>query len=492
MTLQDSRYQHLIHSRQFLCGPRAVQAISLGGRESFRGLEIDFHLDLVATKRQFDGCEILCLGHILDPHAPQLTNAEILVRLVQGASSFEAVEEATSRLGGRWLLFVGIGDECRLYPDAAGTKSAFYTVRPDGVWIASQPGLLVTALPIRDNNDMRTSFGVGLHNATSWPCAATPFDGVRQLLPNQFLDLCTGQVRRLWPRAPIPRLDLDTAATVVAELLRGSIAAVLARGSVAMPLTGGFDSRTLFACAGDMRERIRFFTVAGYNSAHYDRSVPRQLGRKFGVDVGVVRPKPYPEGFWELLQGNTARMWWDPADYMVYTFCAANTQFILFGLLAEIARCFYYPDGRHPTNLTPRMLADVARFGEHPIAEAAFAEWLSSVPADSDVATLDLFYWEHRAGNWVAMTCTTYDAVADIIAPYNCRLLLEAALGVDTVHRASPHAFHQRVCAISEPGTLSIPFNFSRVDQLQALAARFVPWRLRNAANRLRMRMAGF
>jgi hypothetical protein len=51
---------------------------------------------------------------------------------------------------------------------------------------------------------------------------------------------------------------------------------------------------------------------------------------------------------------------------------------------------------------------------------------------------------------------------------------------------------HRRICAQAEPKTLSVPFNFSRVDHLQAAVARVIPWRIRNAVQRLRIRMAGY
>lgn len=492
MSPHEEDLRRLLHSRQFICGSRDVEVPGLPRAEVFAGLALRVHRDLIVTTARHDDRELLCLGHLLDPSDPHLDNSEVLTGVLRVFDSFESLEKSTAVLGGRWLLFARLGGERRLYPDAAGTRSAFHAMLPSGLWVASQPGLIAAESGSEVDKPDWSPRSIMPPGATSWPCAATPFKGVRQLLPNSFLDLETGVTHRFWPTRPVPRLELEAAAGTVARLLTGSIAAAMSRGSVAIPLTGGLDSRTLFACAGKSRHRIRFFSVAGFHSARYDRSIPRRIGRMFGVDVRIVRPRPHPPGFGALIERNTAGMWWDPADYLVYSFSAADSRFILFGLLAEIARCFYYPDGRHPAKVTPDLLADVAHFGDHPVAMAALREWLATVPMNSEVATLDLFYWEHRAGNWVSMTCTAYDAVADILAPYNCRALLEAALGVDPVHRAYPHALHRRVCTLAEPEIMSVPVNASRLDQLCSSLSRLIPWRIRNALHRLRMQMAGF
>jgi hypothetical protein len=409
------------------------------------------------------------------------------------ASTFGTVEEATASLGGRWLLLVRIGEESRLYPDATGTKSAFYTVLENGaVWAASQPSLLAEALGVERDEESWRRFHSHATNASSWPGEITPYRGVRQLLPNHYLDLRSGDVHRFWPKAPVAPQPLEQAARYVADRLHGAIAATVARGPVAMPLTGGYDSRTLFASAGSLRSTLLFFSIRGFHIPHHDFDLPKALARKFGVQLRIVPPQRYPQEFWDVLQQNVSRMWWDVSEYMMYTFGSLGVRFVLHGMVSEIARCFYYEDGKHPEYLTPESLANIARYQGHPMAIEAFSKWLAGVPGDSGINTLDLFYWEHRAGNWASMMCTAFDTLVEPIAPYNCRELLETALGVEVAHRRAPYALHREVCRVGAAATLEVPFNTSWLDDIHEAVRRWVPWRVQNAYRQARLRIAGF
>jgi len=279
---------------------------------------------------------------------------------------------------------------------------------------------------------------------------------------------------------------------MIADMLHGTIAATVARGTAATPLTGGYDSRTLFACAGTLRSTMPFFMIGGFPIPHHDFEIPRKLARKFGAELRIVPPKKYPQDFWDVIQLNVARMWWDPSDYMLYTFGSLGVRFLLVGLISEISRCFYYKDGIHPEHVTPELLAEGSQYKGHPMAVAAFSQWLSDVPDGTGVSVLDLFYWEHRAGNWAAMGCTAFDTLIEPIAPYNCRRLLEVALGVDVAHRRTPYALHREICRVAAPETLEMPFNSSWLDQVQDVVLRWVPWRMQEAYRRTKMRMAGF
>lgn len=483
-----------VHSRQFICGPwRATARNLLCSASPGGGFVVSTHAALQVSSARRQARELLCLGSVLDPAEFSLQDHEILEAILRRMASFADFERLTAGLGGRWLMFVRIGAHLRLYPDAACTKSAFYTKLPSGeLWIASQPALLAEAIGVRTDETMKARFDGHQHNATSWPGTQTPFEGVRQLLPNHYLDLVTGCVHRFWPVADVEPVATDDAASEIARLLRGTIAAVLHRGDTALPVTAGYDSRTLLACAGPRRRELNCFTIAGHHSAYADRSIPRRLARRLGFELQVLRPQRYPEAFWQVLQQNVAGMWWDPGDYMVFTFSLLNTRFALLGLLSEIARCFYYRSGTAPAELTAETLARLAHYGDHPLAIRAFGEWLDDVPSFSALNLLDLFYWEHRAGNWAAMTCTAFDTVFEPIAPYNCRRLLERALGAPLEARTQPYLLHRRVCELAEPAISDVPFNYSVRDAMMEPLMRAVPWRLRHRLQRARMRWAGF
>jgi hypothetical protein len=483
-----------IYAKQFIVGPHTARVRNIEPRASGGSTTaVGAHRLLVVTSHSVGKTHMVALGHLMDPQHPERGNADVLKHLADNLTSFRALEERTASLGGRWALIAEIRGESRLYPDATGTKSIFHTVSADGaVWAASQPNLLSEALGVLRDEDAWSRFRSHPCSASSWPCDLTPFQNVRQLLPNHYLDLGTGEVVRFWPVEGIAHQTIELAAEHIVERLHGIMAATVARGTTATPLSGGYDSRTLYASAGSLRSKMQFFSIRGMHLPHHDFVLPQKLTRIFGDHMQIVPAQRYPKEFWSTLQHNVAGMWWDPSDYMMYTFGSLGADFLLHGMISEIARCFYYEDGEHPQTLSPRNLADLARYRGHPMAIESFSRWLAGVPRVQNLNTLDLFYWEHRVANWASMQCTGLDLLVDPIAPYNCRDLLTAGLGVHAAMRRAPHALHREICRRAEPRTLEVPFNAYWLDDVEEQLQRLVPWRIKNAYRQARMRRAGF
>lgn len=446
-----------VHGRQFVAGPGPIDGENMTERSSFGTLRIGFHKRLPIAKTEDSDCEFLLLGHVIDPERPALANREIVQRLVT-CTSFQLLESELATLGGRFLLFARIRDVARLYPDAAASKSAFYKAG----WIASQPGHF--GCPIYDGLAAWTK-------ACTWPVGETPFEGVRQLLPNHYLDLGTFQAVRFGPK-PIVKVDLDQAVHTVSRILEGTISAVLHRGPVALPITGGYDSRTLLSAAFDVRDRIQLFTVIDDHTARHDYVVPNVLARRVGRSVRFVRSTQSDD-----VSVNTCGLWRDENQSRLSAFAQADL--VLLGHLSEICRCFYWKDGV-ARNVTPTLLSRLAGFDGD--LQDSFARWINSIQSGLGIETLDMFYWESRAGIWSALCCTALDGYCDVISPYNCRLLIETGLGVDPKYRCMPYEMHQRLC---RPELRAVPFNETWLERAEELISRRLPWRLRAAFRRV-------
>ena len=402
----------------------------------------------------------MLLGHAIDPMQPDLQNRDIVRQLADVGTSFDRLQARLADLGGRWLVLARIGDELRLYPDAGGTKSVFYSA--DG-WVASQPGHF--GCPV-DRTLARYP------HAGAWPLGHTPFAGVRQLLPNHYLDLKHFRSVRFGPRRA-ETTGIETAAEEIGQILRGTIAALLKRGSVALPLTGGFDSRTLLSAAHEHLAQIRLFSILDHQTDRHDYVLPRLLARQAGRPLRFVTTfKADDVGY------NTCGLYQDPNSSRIGAFAQAD--FVLLGHLSEILRCFYWKDGEAP-RVSADSLSRLAGFSGD-LAEV-FDGWLQGVPTRSAGETLDLFYWECRGGNWSSVCCTALDGYCDVISPYNCRRLLELGLGLDPAYRRRPYELHRHLC---RPEYRAVPFNETWLESMESLLPKWFPWRLR-----LRLRHLG-
>lgn len=485
----------LLYRRQFIAGPDCSRMPEGWKVEGFgQGWYIGAHPDLVVTKVTFETKEIVCLGHIFDSENPDHDNEMVLRHILQTANSFAEFERLLVPCGGRWLLFCRFLGEKRIYPDPGGTKSAFYTAHGDtpDLWVASQPGLLSDVLGIKALEEMVRAF-IKANHGNSWPGEVTPYPGVRQLLPNHYLGITLQQARRFWPTRQIERLHIDDAVAGIYKTLNGLVEAIVRRGPTAIPLTGGHDSRALFAAAGAMRQAVTFFLIKNPNTRYHDIVVPKRVARAFSSGMRVITAEQGPPCFWTSYARNVAHMLWEPGAINFYTFGQHfSERFVVTGGVAETGRCFYYKDGNIPELVTPQYLAKVSEYSGNPIAIRSFASWLATVPSEQFVEVLDLFYIEHRVGNWLGMLHNGFDMVCEVIPAYNSRRYFEMVLGVDVVFRRKPYELFRRVCDVGAPSSSQIPFNESKLDSVARWFGKWVPWRVQTAYSSWIMKRAGF
>lgn len=394
---------------------------------------------------------VAVIGHILRPDAPRDDNALIAQRLA-ACTSFSALEDQLAVLSGRWIVIAEIGGQRRLYPDAAGSKSVFY----ERGQFASHPALL--------GYPADTSLAA-YPKAATWPVGITPYPGVRQLLPNHYLDLTTFQAVRFGPRAP-QSISLDQAVEIIGRSLRGTIEAIVQRGETALPVTAGHDSRTLVSASVGLP--LRYFTVIDERTPHHDLAIPKAIANRLRLSWRYVESV---SGQPETLGG----LWQDPNSDRLNGF--AQAPFIVLGHISEVCRCFYWKSGQERA-ATPEALADQSRLADAPVLPA-IGEWLAAIPEGID--PWDMWYWENRAGCWSSLCCSVFDLICDVVSPWNSRAVLDAGLGVDVRYRAAPYELHQRLCL---PQLRTLPFNSTWLERAT------LPWRVRQFMRRRAYRAA--
>ena len=486
----------LLYRRQYIAGPSLPPQFVMWRQIKFsNAFIIGCHPELEVAEASNQQGRIVCLGHILDPLHCEQTNGQIIGNLLADGKEFSALERALSIVGGRWVIFVELNGERRVYHDAGGLKSTFWYEDPRSkeISVASEPSLFEDSLGITVDESLVREFWTTKYQ-NSWVCELTPYPHVRQLLPNHFLDLGRRSAKRFWPSGDVMPKALDDAAAEMAEIIHGLISAVAKRGNVALPLTGGYESRVSFACAKELRGKLPLYLIDAPNTLYHDKLLSKQVAKKYGLEVSYLRPLPFNERFWRSLLRNTAEMYWDQGANHIYTYGQKfpNT-YLLIGAMGTVARAWYYKDGRLPKVIDPPLLARVTGYIGNTVALRAFEQWLSSAPSNLNVSLLDLLFWEYRQGNWASLGATGFDTVGcDTSSPYNCRRLMEIALGVDVEYRKPPHILLRRIAELAAgPTILSVPINQHWLDDAIASAARYVPWRVKHWAQTARMRRSG-
>lgn len=486
----------MLYRRQFMAGPRIPAPFCAWPVIPFsRTLLIACHPELQVATVAKEGRSMVCLGHILDPHSPGQGNSQVLESLLAASETFSDLERALAKLGGRWVLFCSMQEQQRVYHDAGGLKSVFFYADPSSqdLWICSQPGLLEEGLGLHPDVQLVKKFwATRFHN--SWVCEFTPYQHVRQLLPNHFLDVGRRASQRFWPSVNVEPQTLEGAAEKMAKIIHGLIAAVAKRGPVALPLTGGYESRVSFSCAGDLRETIPLYVVDAPNTLYYDRVLSRRVAKDFGLQISSFHGVPFDERFWRTILKNTAEMWWDQGgNHLSILDKHVPNHYLLIGAMGTVARAWYYQDGKLPESIDARLLANVIGFAGNELVTAVLKDWHETVPTGTNVSALDLLFWEHRQGNWASMTSTAIDSVGcDTSAPFNSRELMEIALGVSVEYRKPPHVLLRRICVMmGGEKTVSVPINHYWLDSIIKRVVAPIPYRLKEWYFKFKMKRSG-
>jgi hypothetical protein len=426
------------------------------------------------------------VGYILDPDNSDASDIDITTSLMGEISDFDRLLERSGKFGGRWILIVDDGNQIRLFHDAVGLRQVFYTDanHASEVWCASQPGMIAEQL--KWGMDSRA---IDFINASKqrdaeywWPGDSCPYKEIKHLLPNHYLNLDSGSSCRYWPNRPLENLPLEEVIGKTAKTLQGLMESISNRYDLAVSLTAGWDSRLVLAASRGIRNKVSYVTVRqlGMPSNHADIMVPSLLVSKFGLKYDIVEAPPAMDGeFMTIFNKNVLfpHEKWGP-DAQAIMKHNSQRRVVVTGSASETARFFYgqMPNGR----ITPQYLSSRA-MGNDVFATTAFDKWLVGTKDAFNYNLLDLFYWEQRCGNWLAMCQSEFDiAWKDIFTPFNCRELLVNMLALEGKYRKPPnYELYRQVMLRLWPEVLSAPINPHKGKDVGVLLKSFLKNQLR-------------
>ncbi len=371
-----------------------------------------------------------------------------------------AFESAFYRFGGRFLgVLVGAGRE-RVYLDPAGGQSCVYA--PSLELVCSTPSLVPYGLGCDDNDELIRDTGVPFNSAVLG-FGLTPRRGVQRLLPNHFLDLSNWTGHRHWPTAPI-RGDRDAAdaVAVVSAVVERHIRAFTADAHVYMPLTAGYDTRSILACARDHVDRAEFITFdIPDRTGRLDVEIACRIAREYGLNHRVI---PHPDATVEQLEKWLWRTGFSVAEPRGWMATGAYALLDpsrpeISGVLGEVARAGFWGDLGHVVPITPDALVDALDLPILPQFVELAAAWLRDVPADRPMNIIDLFLVEQYIGPWGAvLPYGEAHSVGPRIFPKNHRDALMAMLGLPDAYKLA-RRFQHDIIGSRWPELARIPFN---------------------------------
>ncbi|MGH1523553.1 hypothetical protein ACRAWC_05620 [Leifsonia sp. L25] len=234
--------------RQFLVTPRSADLPGWSHRTAGTH-NVYAHPHLPVTVTEDAGLTLVLLGFAIDPDHPDYDDASVVAGLAEDWRRGTELD-ALDRLSGRFALFAFSGGDIVVHNDATGTRTVEYLWTGDEFHAASQSFLLAEIVPL-DGGDRADRFRDSSYARSDreafLPGDTTLFAGVERLLPNHRLDVGARRQERVWPRGPLPSRRRREAAVEAAVQLSASVEAAILRYPVSLPLTAGYDSRTVLA-----------------------------------------------------------------------------------------------------------------------------------------------------------------------------------------------------------------------------------------------------
>jgi hypothetical protein len=410
------------------------------------------------------------LGFILDPASPDSKDAEILQKLLSRLEVFSDFLEQIDQLGGRWILVVCDGSSTKLFHDACGSRQVFYSAGANlPLSCASQPELIADIMRLQVDQEADDFITLQLARADLeawWPGDSSPYKEIRHLLPNHYLDLDSFHPRRYWPRNEIQSLPLNESVKSVGRTLQGIMKAASLRFDLSLSLSAGYDSRCLLAASTEIVDQLSFNTVEQIHSSFsnfVDVTIAARLCAKLGLKFDLIgETLTIDRSFFEEYTQSSKypHVYYYP-EVQAYHQLYKNQKVEMTGHASEIGRCYYGASFSVDLKSPGNTFASLTGMGWQPFAIRHFQHWYNSLGDAKGISPLDLFYWENRVGNWLAMAHAELDIRSkDILMPFNCRDLLATMLGVNEVYRCGPlYIFHKRLIASLWAELLSEPIN---------------------------------
>lgn len=482
--------QRLLFRRQFLLSSTPIQGLEHWKQASFQDFLLYIHPDLdhASLENTEASLNLAVLGFILHPDYPDFNNLQVLEELRQQVNSLDTLFEQLDRLTGRFVLLVHLNSQTYIFHDPFGLRTLYYGNYQGQFFAASQPTLLERSMPLEKGIKYKS-----YHNSKykqevveHWlPTGCSLYENVGHLKPNHYLSVDSFKQVRYWPRKKLPRLKAEAAAQATASLLEKIILAAHHRFKLALPISAGYDSRTLLSACKSIAPDLFLYTMMyrSINETHEDIIIPANLLEQLGLKHHII----------------DCRQLINPKFSYIYKHSVDNAHLFDWGQIAlgifnnfpsdyvclkgngpEIGRCVNYVFGKHPPVHHPDQIIALEKgWEELDFIQDVIKKWFTEIQSISKATgydLYDLFLWEHHLGSWQAQCQLEWDIAQATFSPFNHRRLVELVLGVHKKYRRKPYfTLYRKIIKKAWPDLLQSPINPDSLqkDRMKALLFRF-------------------
>lgn len=467
--------KNILYRRQFVLSPQEIPDLQhwriVGVTKNY---VLHIHPDLLYTIKKQGKKQLILLGDLFDVRSIEKVNDEIMNDLINVHSITELVN-AVYTLAGRYALLFIENESVFLFNDPSASRKIYYTNSLKLNWCASEPHVIAKYCGIEKTNDADV---LDYYNSPEFTRGLqinignnTIYDNIRQLMPNHYLELKSGNHSRFWPNKPLGRISLKEGTEKASEVITNIIESFSKRYKLMMTITGGNDTRILLAASRNVVKDIYLYINkhSHMDDDHQDIVTAKSLITKLGFQFHIHDySKKADKDFEEVYRKNNPFPLMDNIGLIYNTYYKDFQDRVnLPGTFSDISRNFFFT---YKKKLTPELLSMIyMKAIHHYIVDQKyfiknFRKWMEEIEIiakTNGYNILDLFNWEERNGNWYTKFQEDKDIAQEEFSAFNSRLFMDICLGVKAKYRdEDTNVLYKSMVKHMWPEALSEPMHY--------------------------------
>lgn len=347
----------------------------------------------------------------------------------------QTLENFIYSFGGRFAVVITYGAIERIYLDPAGTLALVYSVREP---VAASTGSLLAAFA-DELHPLERRLVETLGPNKFFPAGLTPFQGIKRLLPNHYLDLQRQEPVRHWLKQSIVRIsdaEIPEQIERIAGRIRENVGAVVRKHTTYIGLTAGKDSRMILACSRKYLPNIRAMTFDYGKQDRLDIATASHIARRTRIEHQIL---PVTDVSVELENWYLERIGYSGGPGKVRDFYSACRKHLradhafLTGFTGEVGRQPQsYKFGQRIETGYPAAseVLDIFRLPDVTPFRQAVDSWLDDTCCQDTPALTAQMYLELRVGCWASPHMYGAAPFAVNLTPFCHREVYSAMLGL--------------------------------------------------------------